>query len=375
MSILLNGEAMKRLDYNKILIILIILMSIISIFSIQSASTLLGYDNLVSKQIIWYIVGFILMFIIRKIDNKKIYKNICKLYIVGNIVLFLLLVFGKPINNSKCWFTIFNITIQPSEFMKVILILTLGVVINKFNKNYRKHTFKDELIFLIKAICIVLLPSFLTFLEPDTGAVIIYLVITLTMLFLSGVMYRWFVILITIMVSCLVIIFVIYKCNLDLFINIFGSSLLLRMDRLYEWLIKDGYQLNHSLAAIGSAGLFGFGFNQTPIYFPEANTDFIFTILSSNKGIIGSLIFIIIITLFDITLIKKGLAVKDSINKYIISGTIGMLLYCQVQNIGMTYGVLPITGITLPFISYGGSSLLSYLILIGIIIGMKEKNS
>ena len=375
MSILLNGEAMKKLNYNKILIILIILMSIISILSIQSASTLLGYDNLVSKQIIWYIVGFILMFIIQKIDNKKIYKNVWKLYIIGNIVLFLLLIFGKPINNSKCWFTIFNITIQPSEFMKVILILTLGSIINKFNKNYRKHTIKDEFIFLIKVICTLLLPSLLTFLEPDTGAVIIYFVITLTMLFLSGIMYRWFTILITIIGIFLVTIFTIYKCNLDLFINIFGSSLLLRMDRLFEWLIKDGYQLNHSLAAIGSAGLIGFGFNKTPIYFPEANTDFIFAVFSSNKGIIGSLLLIIIITLFDITLIKKGLSIKDSINKYIISGTLGMLLYCQVQNIGMTYGVLPITGITLPFISYGGSSLLSYLILIGLIIGMKEKNS
>ena len=166
-----------------------------------------------------------------------------------------------------------------------------------------------------------------------------------------------------------------YKCNLDLFIDIFGSGLLLRMDRLFEWLIKDGYQLSHSLSAIGSAGLFGFGFNHTPIYFPEADTDFIFAVFSSNKGIVGSLVLIVIITIFDITLIKKGLCVKDAISKYIISGTVGMLLYCQVQNIGMTYGVLPITGITLPFISYGGSSLLSYLILIGIIINMKEKNS
>ena len=374
MSILLNGEAMK--NYNKILIILIIIMAVISAFSIKSASTLLGYeDNMFCKQIIWYAIGFLIMIFIQRIDNKKIYKNVWKLYIIGNILLVLLLLFGKPINNSKCWFNIFNITIQPSEFMKVILILTLGVCINKFNKNYRKHNIKDEILFLIKIFGIVLLPSILTFLEPDTGAVIIYLVIMISMLFLSGIKYRWFTIFISVGLSILIIICIMYKCNLDLFIDIFGSGLLLRMDRLFEWLIKDGYQLSHSLSAIGSAGLFGFGFNHTPIYFPEADTDFIFAVFSSNKGIVGSLVLIVIITIFDITLIKKGLCVKDAISKYIISGTVGMLLYCQVQNIGMTYGVLPITGITLPFISYGGSSLLSYLILIGIIINMKEKNS
>ena len=376
MSILLNGEAMKKLNYNKKLIILIILMAIISSLSIKSASTLLGYeDNIVCKQIIWYIVGFILIFLIQKIDNKIIYKNIWKLYWIGNVLLLLLLIFGKPINNSRCWFSIFNITIQPSEFMKIILILTLGVCINKFNKNYRKHTIKDEIVFLIKIFGIVLIPSLLTFLEPDTGAVIIYLVIMTSMLFLSGIKYRWFTILLSTIISMLLIICILYKCNLDLFIDIFGSSLLLRMDRLFEWIAKDGYQLSHSLSAIGAGGVLGFGFNHTPIYFPEADTDFIFAVFSSNKGIIGSMLLISIITLFDIILIKKGLSVKDAINKYIISGTVGMILYCQFQNIGMTYGVLPITGITLPFISYGGSSLLSYLILMGIIINMKEKNS
>lgn len=373
MSILLNGEAMN--NYNKRLIILIILMAIISFFSIQSASILLGEDNIMYKQIVWYIIGFLFIFLISKINNKVIYKNIWKLYIIGNIFLLLLLIFGKPINNSKCWFSIFNITIQPSEFMKVILIIMIGVVISKFNRNYRKHTIKDELLFLIKVFGIVLIPSLLTFMEPDTGAVIIYFVIMVTMLFLSGIKYRWFTIVIGVITTILVFICVLYKYNIDLFIDTFGSSLLLRMDRLFEWLAKDGYQLNHSLAAIGSASLFGFGFNNTPIYFPEADTDFIFAVFSSNSGIIGSIILILIITLFDITLIKKGMSVKNAIDKYIISGTIGMLLYGQVQNIGMTYGVLPITGITLPFISYGGSSLLSYLILIGLIINMKEKNS
>ena len=364
-----------KIDYNKKLIILIFLMAIISFFSIKSASILLGINNIIYKQIIWYIVGFISMFLISKINNKTIYKNIWKFYIIGNIFLLLLLFFGKPINNSKCWFSIFGITFQPSEFMKIILIITIGVTINRFNKNYRKHTIKDEILFLFKIFGIVILPSILTFLEPDTGAVIIYFIIMITMLFISGIKYRWFTIVIGLIVSILITICIIYKFNIDLFIDSFGSSLLLRMDRLFEWIGKDGYQLNHSLAAIGSASLFGFGFNNTPIYFPEADTDFIFAVYASNSGIIGSIILIIIITLFDITLLKKGIAVKDTTNKYIISGTLGMLLYGQVQNIGMTYGVLPITGITLPFISYGGSSLLSYMILIGLIINMKEKNS
>ena len=161
--------------------------------------------------------------------------------------------------------------------------------------------------------------------------------------------------------------------NNELFIDIFGTSFFLRIDRLIDWNNNSGYQLTNGIVSIGSGGLFGMGLNNTPIYFPEPQTDFVFAVFSNNFGFIGSVLFIIFISIFDIKLINLGKKSKGGINFYIISGITGMILYQQFQNIGMTFGLIPITGITLPFISYGGSSLLSYMIIMGIILNISSK--
>ena len=164
-----------------------------------------------------------------------------------------------------------------------------------------------------------------------------------------------------------------YFLNEDLFVNIFGTDLYYRFDRILDWQNGSGLQLENALAAIGSAGVFGHGFNNTPIYFPESSTDFIFAVFASNFGLFGAVILIAIIIFFDTRLINmatKKIAPRD---KFVLAGILGMLIFQQVQNIGMTVGLLPITGITLPFISYGGSSLLSYLILVGIVLNISNQ--
>ena len=308
------------------------------------------------------------------IGNKSLYKHAWTLYIIGNIVLLALLFLGTPINNARCWFSIPGIgTIQPSEFMKIILIIILGKIINDFNENFPNPTIQEEFFFLIKVAAIVLVPAVLTFLEPDTGVVLIYLLITSIMLFVSGIRYRWFIILFAILCFLTLSVLVIYFINQDLFIKVFGTSFFLRVDRLLDWSNKSGFQLENGLSAIGSGGFTGHGYGNNPIYFPEAQTDFIFAIYSSNFGIIGSLFLLLLIAFFDIKLVLTALKTNSNIHKYIIAGILGMLIYQQFQNIGMTLGVMPITGITLPFISYGGSSLLSYMIMIGIIFNISNE--
>lgn len=358
------------------ILIPMILFCIISIITIYSANGIVNTESsLALKQAIWYGLGFIIAYFIMFVGNKNIFKNVWILYIIGNISLLALLLFADPINNAKCWFTIPGIgTIQPSEFMKIILIITLGTVINNFNENYTNPTVFEEFKFLIKVGIIVLIPSILTFLQPDTGVVLIYLIITVIMLFIAGIRYRWFSIVILLFTILIGSVLLIYFTNENLFIKIFGSSFFLRVDRLLDWSNKSGYQLENSLTSIGSAGLFGHGFNNNPLYFPEAHTDFIFAVYASNFGLIGSLILISLIAFFDIRLILIAIRTKDNINKYIIAGIIGMLIYQQIQNIGMTFGLMPITGITLPFISYGGSSLLSYMIMVGIIFNISNES-
>ena len=366
----------KKLNYG--ILITVLTLSIISILTIYSAMTYTSKSlgNLALKQGIWYIVGWLLVWILHNLKNEYLYKRTWILYIVGNLLLLSLLLFATPINNSRCWFVIPGIgSFQPSEFMKIFIMLSLATMIHNFRIKYNNPTWYQEFLFLIKTLIVVLIPSILTFLQPDTGCVIIYFIIYLSMIFVSGIRLRWFIIagvFIGIIGGSLLWIYF-YRENI--FIKMFGSSLYYRLDRIFKWQSGSGIQLENSLAAIGSAGLFGHGYNNTPIYFPESSTDFIFAVYASNFGYVGVILLLGIILTFDLQIIKLSRKKIEDTDKYIISGILGMLLFQQIQNIGMTVGLLPITGITLPFISYGGSSLLSYMLIIGILLNISEKKN
>ena len=371
---------MKNISKYKVdkgILIPMILFAIISVVTIYSSQSLLGADmqNLALKQVVWYILGFGIAYFIMFIGNDFIYRNIWILYGIGVLSLLGLFFFGTSINEAKCWYTLpWNLgTIQPSEFMKIILIMTLGSMIQKFHENFDHPSVMEEFRFLVKVGIVVGIPSILTFLQPDTGVVLIYLLITVVMLFISGIRYRWFAFLFGIAALAVAVILGIYFINQDLFVKIFGTSFFLRVDRLLDWSSGSGYQLENGISAIGSGGLFGNGFNQTPVYFPEPQTDFIFAVFGSNFGFIGSLALISLLIFFNVKLIMIALKNNSNINKYVIGGIVGMLIYQQFQNIGMTIGLMPITGITLPFISYGGSSLLSYMIMVGIIFNISNE--
>ena len=370
---------MKKISKYKIdkwVLIPLLIFALISIITIYSAQTILPsyLQNLALRQIIWYVVGFGLAYFMMFIVNDFIYDHAWVLYGIGILSLIGLFFFGTDINDARCWYTIPGVgTIQPSEFMKIILIITLGTVIHDFNENFSNPSLMEEFKFLIKVGIIVLIPSILTFLQPDTGVVLIYLLITFVMLFISGIRYRWFIIAIGLLLALVGVVLGIYFINQDLFVDIFGTSFFLRVDRLLDWSNKSGYQLENGLLSIGSGGIFGTGIKNTPLYFPEAQTDFVFAVYASNFGFIGSMFLILLLLFFDIRLIQIALKSRSNKNKYVIAGIVGMLIYQQIQNIGMTIGLMPITGITLPFISYGGSSLLSYMIMAGIIFNISNE--
>ena len=363
----------QRKKVNFSILITIFLLAIISIITIYSAQTYIAASNgnLALKQTIWYLIGTGLVLILVKLKNEYLYKNTWILYIIGNILLTLLLIFAPEINSSKCWFVIPGIgSFQPSEFMKIFLMLTLATMIHDFRMKYTTPTVKDEFIFLLKTLVIVGIPSILTFLQPDTGCVIIYLIIYITMIFASGIRARWFVIAFLLIAGILTGVLSLYFLNEKLFIDIFGTNLFYRFNRIFDWSSGSGLQLENALSAIGSGGLFGHGFNKTPIYFPEAGTDFIFAVFASNFGLLGSFLLISLLVFLDVQIILIAQRKIKDTDRYILMGIVAMLVFQQIQNIGMTIGLLPITGITLPFISYGGSSLLSYMIIVGILINI-----
>ncbi len=371
---------MKNISKFKVensILIPIILFGIISVVAIFCTKSMLAseYQNYWIKQIVWYGIGFVLAYIMMLFGNKFLYNNAWWFYIIGVLSLFFVLIFGINVNNATCWFKIpFIGTIQPSEFMKIFLIIILARLIDEFNEKYTSPTIQEEFFFLIKILILIAIPSVLTFVEPDTGAVMIYFIIAIVMLFIGGIRKRWFIFGFLIIGSILGIGAMIYLNNQDLFIKIFGTSLFYRIDRITNWSSSSGMQLENSLIAIGSAGIFGHGFNQTPIYFPEMQTDFIFAVITSNFGLLGASLLILLIIFFDIHLIYTVTKTTNFTDKYAIAGIIAVLIFQQIQNISMTIGLLPIMGITLPFISYGGSSLLSYMLLAGMIFNISNES-
>ena len=359
------------------ILIPIILFAIISIVTVYCTRDLLAsdYQNLFIKQGLWYLLGFAIAYVMMLFGNKFLYNNAYIFYIVGVVLLILVLFLGKPINNARCWFIIPYIgSFQPSEFMKIFLIITLSRMINDFNEERRSNDVGEEFKFLIKVLVVVGIPSILTFIEPDTGAVLIYFIITIVMLFVGGFKSRWFIITIGTIVVLGGMFLGLYFLKQDLFIKIFGTSFFYRMDRILNWSSSSGLQLTNGLTAIGSGGLFGHGFNHTPIYFPEMQTDFIFAVFASNFGFVGVIALLSLIVYFDINIVKLGGKSYNNNDKLITGGIIAVLLFQQIHNISMTIGLLPIMGITLPFISYGGSSLLSYMILIGMLFNISNEN-
>ncbi|MBE6140153.1 MAG: hypothetical protein E7172_01270 [Firmicutes bacterium] len=360
-----------KIRINKTIIFSLILFYIISIISLYSTLDYMSVsNNILNKQIGFYIIGFFIMSIIFFIKTENLIKYGFYIYLANIFLLIYVLIFGSYINGSRAWIQIPIIgNIQPSEFMKIGLILFLAKILSD---NIKRGS--SDLIIILKSIVIFLIPTIFTFLEPDTGAVINFFVITIAMLFISGIKKRWFFILFISIFLILFSILYLFYFEKELFINILGSNFFYRLDRIFDWTKSSGIQLENSVISISSSGITGHGFNKIPIYFPELHTDFIFAVFVSCYGLVGALILFILFYIFDAEIINIGKN-KNMPFKLISSGIVAVLIYQQVQNTAMTIGILPITGITLPFISYGGSSLLSFMILIGIILNIDKQTT
>lgn len=339
---------------NKYLLYIILAFMIFSLKNILSVNS-----NFIPKQIIWFFLSFMLLFIIYKIPFKYIVKITWISYIFLNLCLLYLLIFGNSINGSRAWIRLGWLSFQPSEFIKPVLIILLSV-----------YSLKNK--YILKSIILTLIPSILTFLEPDTGNVIFFLVIFFSIIFFKTKNIKR---VIKYILACLMFIFtfiILYFVNNEFFISIFGQSFFYRMDRLVFFFKSTSYQLENALISIGNSSLFGT--TGELIYIPEAITDFAFALLISNIGLVGMFIYLILNMTFNFILIKKKYT-SNEIMKMIILTYLSVKIVQESIHMLMNIGLFPITGITLPFISYGGSSLLSNFIIIGLIISKDEDNT
>ena len=356
----------KIINSKYMLIIPLFIIMIISLLNMQNAKALSTlYEHNLIKQIIFFGIGIILVIIISKININTILKYSKYYYYISVLLLVLVLFFGKNINGSTAWFDFKLFSFQPSELVKLTLTLYLSSI-----AAVNKPDFK----LILKVIIITLIPSILVFLEPDTGAIIFYFLIAITILLVAGVKKYWFVIFGIIIILLLGTFILLYIYNQDLLINLIGTSFFYRVERLITFSTESSYQLENAIIAMGSASFFGSGLNKVSLYIPEAPTDFIFAFNISNFGIISGIIVILCYLLIDIFLINKYLTVKQKQIKLVLISFISIFFFQQFINIGMNLGLLPIIGIPLPFLSYGGSTIIIYFMFLGIILNILNKS-
>ena len=306
------------------------------------------------------------MIILSKIKPTFYYQHATKLLIISIVLLILVIIPGIGVirNGSRSWFGIGPFGIQPSEFTKLTLIIFTSKYLeksNKFLKDYKKGVFP--------ILGILLLVFALIMLEPDLGTGVIIVVSIISLLFISGVNMKFFIVLGVLGIIGIVILIIIAPYRMDRitsFINPWSDPL------------GTGFQIIQSLYAIGPGGLLGQGlFNsrQKHFYLPEPQTDFIFSIISEEFGVLGV---VIVIGLFGILLyrcIRISLKCDNKFTKYLSFGLIFQIIFQTILNLSVVIGLIPVTGVTLPFLSYGGSSLLISSASIGIILSISKNNN
>lgn len=325
----------------KNIIIILIVFMFFSFINLRST-------NLLTKQLLFYAVAISLIYFYK---NDIVSKNIRLLYIIFNALLLYLLLFGKEVNGSKAWITLGLFSFQPSEFMKIILIIYLSFIATKYEK------------YKLKCLLITIIPALLTFLEPDTGNVVFYFVTYFSILFYKEGSIKSLIKYGIALLCIFAFVLLTYLKFSNYFIEVFGYSVYYRVERIFSLINNDSYQLNRALIGIGSSHLFG---SKNIVSIPYETTDFAFSYLVSNIGFIGAIIFLLFnafVIYYFINCIRHNVGVKrlamfSFVSMYIIQSSIHIL---------MNIGLFPITGITLPFISYGGSSILSYALMLAIL--------
>lgn len=370
---------LRKIDW--ILVALLTILAIISVTTISSAMGGGQYSaNFSIRQIIYYILGAIIALVIMLISPKKIRNNTYILYFIFCVLLIGLLILPETsitpiINGAKSWYSFGPVSIQPSEFMKVILILALAKSVSNHNRFTFNKSFQTDLVLFFKIIGISIVPMALILLQNDLGTTLVICAIIIGIMLVSGITWRILapLFIVAFVFGGTIILAIIYKPTL---IESLPGVKMYQMGRINSWLdpysysAGDGYHLTESLKAIGSGQLFGKGFNHGEVYIPENHTDFIFSVVGEEMGFLGAVVLLLIFLALIFHLIRLATKVESPFSKIFIIGYVSLLVFHILQNIGMTIQLLPITGIPLPFISYGGSSLWSLMVGIGVVLSI-----
>ena len=349
----------KKLNW--LLVFLISFLSFVGLVMIYSA-TYGGDDRIFISHLSKICLGLSIMVGVSLVDLNFIKKHAYLFYLIGIILLIWATFFGIVGKGSRRWLNIGGLVFQPSELIKILVIITLA----KFFDEKKIQNAKDY-IFLILPIFLILSPFFLILIQPDLGTAMIVLLLGLIIFFISGISWKFF--------SILSLFFLVSTPYIWGSLKEYQQKRILTLFNPENDPLGSGYHIIQSQIAVGSRGIFGKGWtkgSQSHLDFlPEKHTDFIFSMLGEEFGFLGTISVIGLIGL--ITYLTYAIASKsfsDNFNKMIGYGIISNYFFVSMINMSMVIGILPVVGLPLPLVSYGGSSMISYFIGFGIILSI-----
>lgn len=360
----MRKRELKNIEWS--LLIVAIILCIIGLIALFSATQETEHDEF-NKQCIWLAVSLIIMLGVMLIDYEVLVKISPILYGIF-IILLIAVLFTTPINGATSWFDIGAFSFQPGEFAKIFVILFLAFAIAKIQQRNKMDINKPSRLLIILAI--LGLPVLLIIKQPDYGTAAAFIIATTMMLITAGIDKKYIIITTIVVIVSVPLLYNFVlpehaKKRIDIFLNPESDPR------------GSGYNIIQSKLAIGAGGLTGMGVlkgNQTQLGFlyPKT-TDFIFAVIGEEMGFIIAAAVIILYVVLVTKCLYIAKTAKDEKGELIASGITGIFLFHMVENIGMVMGLLPITGVPLPFISYGGSSLITNFICIGLLLNISSK--
>lgn len=353
----------RRIDF--VVLFSIIILSLYGILNIFNATNF----SFARKQLLFLIISLVVLSVILFIDYSSIKQFIPFLYYANVVLLVFTKIFSQAIKGANGWIQIGSFTLQPSEFMKICLILMLAKIIDD---NEGKINEKSV---LIKLAIHIILPLLTIVIQPDMGMTLVCFIMSMGVLFVAGLNIRFFLIgFLSSILSVLVV------WDTGIMPQYWKNRIVYFFDPTADSL-GNGLQVLQSKIGIGSGGIWG-KFNvlagnsknsYVSQFVPEPQNDFIFSIIGEYWGFVGSFLLLMIFLIIILRIIKIARSSRDKFGELFCVGIIFYILYSVFQNIGMTIGLLPVTGINLPFVSYGGSSMLSNMIGIAIILNINMR--
>ena len=403
----MNSISIKKFDIVSILIVsLLIIIGLVNIYSSTYFDNMsfFSFKNPFGKQLIFTLISLIIFLFILVSDDRFFFRYSSIIYLLGIILLIAVLIFGNEVKGAKSWFSLMGFSLQPSEFMKPITALALAKYLSNIHSDLKRKSIQ------LYSFLIVLIPIFLVIIQPDPGTALIYfsfffvlyviglpsiymnIFIWLTILFITTIVFgkENILFIISTLIISILLIYIYRKLSFRkiLLYGILSLIFILCVDFIFNEVFEQrhrdrfdivlgikednrgiGYNTNQSQLAFKSGGFFGEGFlkgTQTKGDFvPEQHSDYIFATVGEEWGFFGSILTIILFTILILRMINRANTNRNIFNKIVIYSVASIFFFQFAINISMVIGVFPTVGIPLPFISYGGSSLLASIILFG----------